>query len=76
MDQSDRTELVLVGITLLVSVVFGLAIGVKDHIKLDRFVAALTPDFAVLFGSDVVAGAVVVVLFGLLFTGAKILLGP
>ena len=76
MNQSDRTELVLVGITLLVSVVFGLAIGIKDHIKLDRFVAALTPDFGVLFGSDVVAGAVLVVLFGVLVTGAKILFDP
>ncbi|KAB1194099.1 hypothetical protein GJR96_11930 [Haloferax sp. MBLA0076] len=76
MNQSDRTEITLVFITLLVSVVFGLAIGVRDHLSVDRFVAALTPDLGVLFGSDVVAATVLVVLFGVLFTGVKILLGP
>ncbi|KAB1196113.1 MULTISPECIES: hypothetical protein [Haloferax] len=76
MNQSDRTELVLVGITLLVAMVAGLAMGVGDHFKLDRFVASITPDFGVLFGADVVGGAVLVVLFLFVATGAKMLLGP
>ncbi|WP_416839867.1 hypothetical protein [Haloferax sp. DFSO52] len=76
MNQSDRTELVLVGITLLVAVVGGLAIGVRDHVDPDQFVASLTPDFGVLFGADVVGGAVLVVLFLALVTGAKMFLGP
>ncbi|RDZ61521.1 hypothetical protein C5B90_17980 [Haloferax sp. Atlit-12N] len=73
MNQSDRTELVLVFITLLVAVVFGLAMGVGEHFDPDRFVAVLTPDFGVLFGADVVAGAVLVALFGSLAVGAKLL---
>ncbi|EMA01170.1 hypothetical protein [Haloferax denitrificans] len=73
MNQSDRTELVLVSITLLVAIVFGLATGVEDHFDPGRFLAVLTPDFGVLFGSDVVAGAVLVVLFGGLAVGAKLL---
>ncbi|KAB1188296.1 MULTISPECIES: hypothetical protein [Haloferax] len=76
MTQRDRTELTLLVITLLVSVVFGFAVGVNDHFDLDRFVAALTPDFGVLFGSDVVAGAVLFVLFAVLATGAKVLFDP
>ncbi|MBC9986431.1 MULTISPECIES: hypothetical protein [Haloferax] len=73
MNQSDRTELVLVFITLLVAIVFGLAMGIGDRFDADRFVAALTPDLGVLFGADVVAGAVLVALFGGLAVGAKLL---
>ncbi|WP_148415649.1 hypothetical protein [Haloferax sp. KTX1] len=73
MNQNDRTGAVLVFITLLVAVVFGLAIGVEDRFDPGRFLAALTPDFGVLFGSDVVAGAVLVALFGGLAVGAKLL---
>ncbi|MFC7129289.1 hypothetical protein [Haloferax chudinovii] len=73
MTQSDRTEAVLVFATLLVAVVFGLATGIEDHFDPGRFLAVLTPDFGLVFGSDVVAGAVLVVLFGGLAVGAKLL---
>ncbi|AFK19483.1 hypothetical protein E6P09_11925 [Haloferax mediterranei ATCC 33500] len=76
MNQSDRTGVILLFITLLVAGVFGLTIGVEDHFDIDRFIAALTPDFGVLFGSDVVAGAVLFGLFGVLVLGAKFLVGP
>ncbi|ELZ98723.1 hypothetical protein C440_00165 [Haloferax mucosum ATCC BAA-1512] len=76
MNQSDRTGTILVFITLLVAGVFGLALGVEDRFDFGRFVGTLTPDFGVLFGADVVAGAVILGLFGLLAFGAKILLEP
>ncbi|ELZ81516.1 hypothetical protein [Haloferax larsenii] len=76
MPKSDRTGLILVFMTLLVAAVFGLAVGIPDHFRADRFLVSLTPDFAVLFGSDVLAGTVLVLLFAGLVGGAKILLGP
>ncbi|WP_396612445.1 hypothetical protein ACH9L7_04005 [Haloferax sp. S1W] len=76
MPQSDRTGLILVFMTLLVAVVFGLAVGAPDHFRADRFLVSLTPDFAVLFGNDVLAGTILFLLFAVLVGGAKLLLEP